>query len=194
MCFSQLHENSNEKYFPCLKKMMNFEKNKTHPTITSELKSFHLSQKWNPWAISLTSIPNYFVWKCWCSEPWVLQDKYPVTPGFHFPLESWLPHFYLKDQLPALLQCSGSTRREVFVSMGLWLGRLPGLQRRVGAWRTGIKSHREGLGRKILTKNNFPLKIACSGKGIVIFTHPAGAPMEHRLLSCQLSPLPFSLC
>lgn len=35
---------------------------------------------------------------------------------------------------------------------GLWLGRLPGLQRRVRAWRIGIKSHREELGGKILTK------------------------------------------
>lgn len=76
--------------------------------------------------------------------------------------------------------------------MRLWLGKLPGLRRRVGARRTGIKTHRVELGGKILTKNHFPLKIACSGKGMVIFTQPAGAPVEHRLLSCQLTP--SSLC
>lgn len=58
-----------------------------------------------------------------------------------------------------------------------------------------LKTHRKELGRKKKKKNwqnNFSLKMALSAKGMVIFTHLAGAPAEHRLLSCRFSLSIFS--
>lgn len=134
--------------------------------ITSERESFCLSQKWNPRATSLSSTQNYFIWKCWCSESGVLKDEYLVTPGCHFSLES--TQFVAPFQPERSTSCSSAMQwvqqTGDLAVHGLWLSRLPGLQRRVGAWRTGIKTHREELSRKILTKTIFHGKLLVQEK------------------------------
>lgn len=161
--------------------------------VTLELKSFCHSKKWNLWATSLSGTQNYFSWKCWCSDSWVLQDEYSVTPGSPFPLESsQLLAPFLPERSPSWtseMQWVHQTG-DLAVHGTLRLGRMAGPQGRVGARRTSTKSSQGRAGQKNSDKTNFPLKIAHSGKGMVIFTHLAGAPAEYRLLSCQLTLSP----
>lgn len=150
---------------------------KKTPPITPELKSFCHSKKWNLWATSLSLTQNYFSWKCWCSDSWVLQDEYPVTPGSHFPLESsQLLAPFLPERSPSWTSAMQWVHQtgDLAVRGTLRRGRMPGPQGRVGAWRTGTKSPQGRAGQKNSNKNYFPLKIAHSGKGMVIFTHLQG--------------------